>query len=114
LHVQQRANLSDVEVASFDAAGARPSTPPRLLKRFTGSNDQPTWSPDGKRLAYRSHSEPPIITVWDAASGETRELRPRVPYFVGLSWGPDGSYFAVYSSDLRGRAGVFRIDARTA
>ena len=31
---------------------------------------------------------------------------------VGLSWAPDGSYFASYGPDLKGRAGVFRIDAR--
>lgn len=112
LYVQQRANLSDIEVASFDATGARSSTPARPLKRFTGSNDQPVWSPDGKQLAYRSHSEPQIITIWDADSGQTRELRPRVAYMVGLSWAPDGSYLASSGADLKGRAGIFRIDAR--
>src|SRR5439155_23112965 len=49
-------------------------------------------------------------------TGDTRELRlrPRMAGgFTGLSWTPDGGSLAVYGPDLTGRAGVFRIDARS-
>ena len=114
LHMQVRANLSDVEVMSIDlTTGTHTSAAARPLLRFTGSNSQPTWSADGRFLAYVTRFEPPVLTIRSMDSGETRELQPRLAYFVGLSWAPDGRYFAVYGTDLKGRAGVFRIDARS-
>jgi Tol biopolymer transport system component len=114
LHMQVRTNLSDVEVVAIDlTSGTRAAAATRHLQRFTGSNSQPAWSPEGRFLAYVSRSEPPVLTIRATDSAEVRELQPRLSYFTGLSWSPDGRSFAVYGSDLKGRAGVFRIDARS-
>lgn len=114
LHMQVRAFLSDVEVMSIDlTTGTQPAAGARPLQRFTGSNSQPAWSPDGKTLAYTSRSEPPVLTIRSSDGAEVRTLEPKLAYFTGLSWTLDGRSFAVYGSDLKGRAGVYRIDARS-
>ena len=108
-----RVSSQDVEVASIDlATGKQTAAPVRPIQRFTGSNSQPAWSPDGKSLAYASaRGNSSIVAVRSAGTGEIRELRPALSWFQGLSWSPDGRSFAVFGTDLKGRHGVFRIDA---
>ena len=118
LHMALRANDSDIEVASIDLTTGRQNAPPvRPIQRFTGSNREPTWSPDGKSLAYISvRGEEFVVAIRSTETGDTRELRlrPRMGGgFAGLTWTPDGGSLAVYGQDFKGRAGVHRIDARS-
>ena len=40
-------------------------------------------------------------------------MRPSLTYLQGLSWAPDSRSLAILGTDLKGREGIFRIDAGT-
>ena len=116
----QKSDL-DISVMPVDLGSASQQGPAvRLLQRFIGTNSQPEWTPDGKLLAYVSHrgfnisnTVGRIIGIRDMSTGEERELRPKLLYFITLSWSPDGDALVTSGTDIKGRDGVFRIDART-
>jgi Tol biopolymer transport system component len=108
----------DVEVAPIDFEAGKGGVATKPIQRFTGTNDNPEWSPDGKSLAYVSGRGPDghlVIAIRSIETGETRELqtKPVLPWFVGLSWRPDGRSFTVLGTDLKGRDGIFNVDAQT-
>ena len=118
LYMRTRADARDIEVASIDlTTGKQMASPVRPIDRFTGSNSNPAWSPDGKSLAYLSTrlGDTRILAIRSSATGEVRELamRPSLRYLQGLSWAPDSRSFAILGRDLKGRDGIFRIDAST-
>jgi eukaryotic-like serine/threonine-protein kinase len=66
------------------------------LTRFTfegGQNDSPSWTPDGKRIAFFSG---PASIFWQLAdgSGGREQLTPGDLYAVPRSWSPDGQLLA--------------------
>ena len=108
----------DVEVAPIDVEAGKGGVVATPVQRFTGTNENPEWSPDGKSLAYVSGRGPDghlVIAIRSIETGETRELqtKPVLPWFVGLSWRPDGRSFTVLGTDLKGRDGIFTVDAQT-
>jgi Tol biopolymer transport system component len=109
---------SEVELVSIDLKSGSPiSRPARLVQRANGINSEPAWSPDGKLLAYMSQRgrDERLIAIQNIATGEFKELtlRPQLPWFIGLSWSPDGKSIAVVGDDLKGRHGLFRVDAKS-
>jgi len=114
----------DIEIASIDvAAGTGTAAPVKPISRFIGANTQPTWSPDGTLLAYRSArltslatgaaTFESVIGVRSMTTAEPRELHPALIYFSGLTWSPDARSLVAWGVDLKGREGIFRIDAVT-
>jgi Tol biopolymer transport system component len=87
--------------------------PAPVTTRYTGPPWMPTWSPDGRNLAYLSswgsiNSGENMVAIRSAATGEERFLSPRLRYVRDISWAPDGR-----SVIALGPAGIFRIDAET-
>ena len=121
LYMGTRAGDGDVGVVSIDLATGKQIGPPaRPIQTFIGSNSQPHWSPDGKHLAYVSargfhptSNRDRIIAIQSLETSNVREIRPRLSYFNQFSWSPDGRSFLTGGTDLKGRSGVFRIDAQT-
>ena len=121
LYMGSRAGDADVAVVSMDMATGTPAGPlAKPIQSFVGSNNQPHWSADGKQLAYvsargfnPSSNTDRIIAIQSLATGDVREIRPRLSYFNQYSWSPDGRAFAAGGTNLKGRSGVFRIDAQT-
>ncbi len=118
LYMRMRADARDIEIASIDLATGKQTAPPvKPIERFTGTNSDPAWSPDGKSLAYLSTrlGETRTLAIRSSATGEVRELamRPSLTYLQGLSWAPDGRSLAIRGTDLKGREGIFHIDAGT-
>jgi Tol biopolymer transport system component len=92
-----------------------PPTP--VTTRYTGPPSQPTWSPDGRNLAYisRRRSAVPgnnILTIRSAATGEEHFLSPRLRFVNQISWAPDGRSVIALGITETG-VGIFRIDAET-
>lgn len=54
-----------------------------------------------------------MLVVQDVASGDVRELRPKLSGFQSQRWAPDGQSMAVMGRDFNNRFGWYRIDAQT-
>lgn len=112
----------EVEIARVDLqTGQLIGTPDRPVSSFVGTNSAPSWSPDGKFLAYLSvrgfgpvAPQPAVIGIRSVDSGQVREVRsPVIPGTTPLRWSPDGRAFAITGTDFTGRQGIFRIDAQS-
>lgn len=105
----QREN--DLYAVKVDTAtGQIKEKPQRLTDRHLGHNNSPTWSPDGKILAYLSVRNLCLLSM---ESGEHRELplslqKPRFP-----NWTADGKYMRVFGSDSEGHRDVFQVNLQT-
>lgn len=68
------------------------------LSRFTfrGNNGMPTWTPDGKHLAFWSDIDGPVNIFWQRAdgSGGPEPLRTITYHDVPFSFSPDGQLLA--------------------
>ena len=109
----------DILTGEFDFnKGAFASEPVPAVSTFVGTNQSPVWSNDGNYLAWlsrrgaRSNSYF-VIGVRSAEGGPVREVLPypnfSLPWCV--SWGHDGKSFLVTGRDIKGRNGIFRVDA---
>ncbi len=81
------------------------ASPIRQLTATSSTNVRPTWSPDGKRIAYQSNRDGSYhIYVMDTEGGNTKQLSSgndiddRHP-----AWSPDGNAIAVDSGDATHR-----------
>jgi Tol biopolymer transport system component len=122
LYLGVRASERDVALRSFDVVGLKPAgAPERVVEQHVGTTLMPEWSADGRQLAFVSgrgfnptNNEGRIIGIRTLATGATRELYPQLLYFGAISWSPDGRTFLTAGTDLKGRDGVFAVDAETA
>lgn len=111
----------DISVMPVDLeSGTQRGPAVRLLQRFIGSNSLPEWTKDGRLLAHVSqrgfnlpNNVGRIIGVREMSTGDERELRPKLLYFGGISWSPSGDALVTSGTDIKGRNGIFRIDALT-
>jgi Tol biopolymer transport system component len=112
---------SDIQVASFDfAKGQFLSMPTPVVDTFVGTNGAPSWSPDGKYLAYVSRRQPccegdPVIGIRTIETGRVRELSARLARLRAFSvaWLPDGVSFMATGRDFKGHGGIHKIDGQT-
>ena len=62
---------------------------------------------------FTNPSDIRTLAVRSTESGQVRELRPALEYFRAGSWMPDGKALVTWGRDLKGRGGIYRIDAGT-
>jgi Tol biopolymer transport system component len=113
----------EIHVATLDPEAGRVVGPPEVLTPHTlGSQMRPSWSPDGRYIAYlveqfrgSSTSNPPTLAVRSLDTGQERLLRlppdvylPREHY-----WLADGHSLLLRYMDRNMAAGIRRIDLRT-
>ncbi len=124
-HYGLRGRPSDIFVADLDpVTGGVVGAPKPLIETFVGRNRLPSFSPDGKFLAYVSNREPgnlrsgQRLVIHSLETGEDRilpykpEHTPPAPS-SGFAWSPDSRYLATVGFGANGRRGIHRIDPRT-
>ena len=86
---------------------------PENLTRDHAMEADPSWSPDGTRLAYTSDKGGGLPQLWvrDMRSGTARQLTDIDTQPLGAAWSPDGRRIAFIDVDGRwGVAGIEVID----
>lgn len=106
-----------VEVASVDWAAGK-FLAPLPFRRLVGSISGPSWSSDGKFVTGISMPDPSganrVVAMFSLDTGQVvRESHPRMTSVGNAQLAPDGSSFAVQGIDLKGRLGIFLVDALT-
>lgn len=105
----------DIAVMPFEAhAGTVTGAPGVVSERYVGSNRWPTWSPDGRSLAYlsaRGQMSPRVLVIRSMTTGRERDVPLPWGYSARvLRWAPDGRSLAFVGRDDRSRSGLFLID----
>ncbi len=101
----------------FTAQAVCPEVAPECMRGldFIGNSlmeeDSPTWSPDGRLLAYRSG----LSRIY-LADPETRAVRPLLAGLGGIgafTWSPDSRQIAVLTITQRSQSCVWLVDVAT-
>lgn len=114
LYYGLRAGSSDVFLAGIADIV---KTARRVSIHFPNRNLAPSFSPDGKRLAYLSRrgtenfgQESRALVIRDLTSDEETEQPVKMAHLERVHWRPDGQALYIAGSDGRGRGGIFEFD----
>ena len=114
--------MSNIYVGTLDPATGNLAQPPtQISNSFVGTNSEPTWSPDGRHLAYLSRRNllgsfpgSSVLVIHTVDTGEERELQPELSNMYGsISWSPDGRSILIRGGDRKNHWGIYGIDTRT-
>jgi Tol biopolymer transport system component len=84
--------VADIAVIGTDGSGLR------VLTNSKGNNGFPGWSPDGRRLVYRSSDgKTSRLFILDVETGESKELKTGSTHDNFPAWSPAGDLIAFTS-----------------
>jgi len=87
---------------------------PNIIVQSVEPLMSPSWSPDGRRLAYVSfESRLPQVFVQELASGKREVVSSRAGVNGAPSWSPDGSKLAIALSSSEGNLDIFTLELKT-
>lgn len=109
---------TDVYTLRLDLTGAVPPTDPvRVQPGSVGERVGPSWSPDGKSLAYiTNRPRAQTVSIQNMTSGKVRDLELTPPLSgirIATRWSPDGARLLIRAADAHNRWGYFVVDVRT-
>jgi hypothetical protein len=101
-----RTGIRDAYTAELDLTTGKVLSPPTpVAERFVGANMAPEWSADGRYLAWVSNRgqgpnrlEADTLCIRSNATGEVREVSPKVGFLYRLRWYPDGRFLLVQAA----------------
>ena len=111
----------EIYLGTFDpATGAVLAAKPVRL-RSSDFQGTPSWSPDGRYLAYtsyagRGYTESRAIVILELATGAERVLYPDLTWFRDtnrLEWSPDGRSLLTVASNNEGIFNLYQIDIQS-
>jgi Tol biopolymer transport system component len=115
--------IGEVYVTELDPVeGKTLRQPAPVAPRFVGSNSAPSWSPDGRLLAYYRRGDnydekPPTLVILSVETGEERDVPVRLAQEIlaPVRWFPDGKSVLVSARDSpkRDQVAFYRVDAQT-
>jgi Tol biopolymer transport system component len=120
LYFHTSTGIGEVYVTELDPVEGKMLRPPApAAPRFVGSTWAPSWSPDGRRLAYYrrgDYQKPPTLVILSIETGEARDVPVKLdqlPYSV--RWFPDGKSVLVgaWESSKRDLGAFYRVDTET-
>jgi Tol biopolymer transport system component len=92
-----RSPVFDIELATFDPQAGEVTGPTRMLPaRVSGASTAPSWSSDGKTIAYASERRPlgparSVIVLHSTTASSERELTVPVNGLLEPVWSPDAN-----------------------
>ncbi|WP_085811077.1 S9 family peptidase [Sphingomonas sp. TZW2008] len=111
------ATSTNLDIFAVPADGS--AAPVKLTNANGATDNLPTVSPDGRKLAYFAMRRPgyeadrQVLTLRDLASGQVTSLTARWDRSVGsIAWAPDSRSLYVTADDTQ-ETPLFRVDAAT-
>jgi len=81
--------------STIPAAGVRAAGPAKKMFEVRGEVEDPSWSPDGSRLAFVSaRGDHSFIAIYEPGSSQIKFLEPSVDRDIAPRWSPDGKRLA--------------------
>lgn len=103
-----------IQLAEFDLESGTVTARRDVSSSPQEDNVNPSWSPDGRYLAYVSvrgrPGEPPTIVLRTADGGLLRDIEPKLNRAELAGWTPDSKALLVVGEGSSGQRGTFRLD----
>lgn len=114
LYVYKSISSRDIAIAPIDLEAGKLLGPPvSFIQGFVDGAGFADWSPDGKYLAYPVTSNNGCVAIRSVATGQVRRLAHSLSDASRPRWSPDGRTLLAKGHDVRGREGIFQIDAQS-
>ncbi len=116
-YIPRQDNITDVYVARMDPQSGKILAPPEtLVGRFEGYNSWPSYSPDGKYLAYTTRRNPPaemyltnILRIRSLETGKEQEFSTKFSIVTCPRWSANSQFIYFGAGDDRG-TGIHRVN----
>jgi Tol biopolymer transport system component len=111
--------VADLYVATIDPTSLKVTTAAQPVSAEDGATHGPgAWSPDGRLLAYLVSDEAVSVSfsrviIRSLETGDQRILTPQLTQLRSVQWFPGGRSLLVGAIDLKGRVGLYRVDAQS-
>jgi Tol biopolymer transport system component len=107
-----------IQTASFDFKSGGVTSPQDVSTNLQENNVMPSWSPDGKYMAYVSErggsGALPVIVLRAADTGGlVKEFERNLRFVMLPGWEPNSRALLAVGTDATGRQGAFRISIDT-